>query len=977
MKRTIAIAALAISGAALVPTVALAQTPLTYTAGDLFLGVRASGGTGSDKDYLVNLGQASTVVSGSVSTSGIQADLDATFPGWASRSNVVWSISGTPGNTAAVGSDPAGTVYVTKQANTGAWLRKSDATQQGPSLKIKTMGRYFLNSGTSTVNNSTANNPTGLVQDKTATNSYASYQPGGTLANSGPLPGISFAQYNPTIEGTAAQTLELYRIVPASGADIDTPAQLVGLVSLAANGSVSVHPASTSGTAAVEFFASSYSVNEDAGTLSVTVIRTGNTSSAADVTVTAVDGSALAGTDFSSFSQAISFAAGETAKTASISITRRTGPQADRSFSLTFTSPGSGVTASGSATVTIKDVDAAPAQFGSATFAFNGLKPDGTPNLSLSIPVTRDNAVGGAVSYTVTAPTAAFAVANAGTQLKAPTDFTFSPSTVSFGAGETSKNVTVALNVAAKNPGYFKLSLAGVSGSTVGTNANATVKVLKKDAAKPVITITAGTPNASGVADFSVKIVEESADPLAVFTVSVPSAIPAISYTVIPSATITGTNVTIPFTATQFQNGNNVITVTARDSSNNLSVATKTVAFNNAALGASVAGIYEGAVVPAGTATNDNAGFFTATINANTTLTGKISLSGVTVAFKGLLKNDGSANFQLTSGFTSDLSVIDVTEFESFLGALSFKANENGAEDYITGDLKTTAGGTSVATISAKVAKLGTLTAPRAQSALPTDLLNATTKGIYTLRVASKAQTPSVALTSYPQGDGVATLTLQNTGLAAIKGTLADGTAFTAGGRLVSDSTGNYLTVYSNLYRKQGSLTGTVKFDTTGAIELTGSDLLWIRPAQNRARYYPAGWANGIKVDVEGDRYSTASLNFGQSASGTTANTTLTFTGTVDGATGSQTLAPRISTAGVPIVLPLGSTYTLKVAAATGLVTGTFINTSNSNKVNTFNAVIITKPTTTTGAGYGYFLTVPDAAIGASGFSGAVDLTAP
>ena len=56
---------------------------------------------------------------------------------------------------------------------------------------------------------------------------------------------------------------------------------------------------------------------------------------------------------------------------------------------------------------------------------------------------------------------------------------------------------------------------------------------------------------------------------------------------------------------------------------------------------------------------------------------------------------------------------------------------------------------------------------------------------------------------------------------------------------------------------------------------------------------------------------------------------------------------------------------TLKVAAATGLVTGTFVNPDNGNKVNTFNAVILTKPTTTTGAGYGYFLTVPAAAIGA------------
>ena len=64
----------------------------------------------------------------------------------------------------------------------------------------------------------TANSPVGVIQNVSDSASYASYQPGGTALNSG---GISFAYWNPTIEGdfgagAGLAALDLFRMAPGS-----------------------------------------------------------------------------------------------------------------------------------------------------------------------------------------------------------------------------------------------------------------------------------------------------------------------------------------------------------------------------------------------------------------------------------------------------------------------------------------------------------------------------------------------------------------------------------------------------------------------------------------------------------------------------------------------------------------------------------------------------------------------------------------
>jgi hypothetical protein len=91
----------------------------TYTAGDMLLGFRATGGTGLTTDYIINLGSSTTIRDASVGTSlgTYGTDLVATFgAGWATRSDLSWGLIterqafSTFGNSL-VNGDPGGTLY--------------------------------------------------------------------------------------------------------------------------------------------------------------------------------------------------------------------------------------------------------------------------------------------------------------------------------------------------------------------------------------------------------------------------------------------------------------------------------------------------------------------------------------------------------------------------------------------------------------------------------------------------------------------------------------------------------------------------------------------------------------------------------------------------------------------------------------------------------------------------------------------------
>ncbi len=194
-----AVGLLAVASVLAVPFTHAATT--SYSDGDLFLGFRAAGGS---QDYLLDIGQIDQFLNNpapfTLSLGDIGADLTTVFGSdWYTRTDLYFSVIG--GSSLGLGADPANTLYTTKVS--GTWTRRSDGAQASTTSLIASLGGNYDG------NTSTVNSPVGLIQNSSDQNSYASFQPGGTLANSG---GISFGAFNPSNEGNPNQTLLLERL---------------------------------------------------------------------------------------------------------------------------------------------------------------------------------------------------------------------------------------------------------------------------------------------------------------------------------------------------------------------------------------------------------------------------------------------------------------------------------------------------------------------------------------------------------------------------------------------------------------------------------------------------------------------------------------------------------------------------------------------------------------------------------------------
>jgi hypothetical protein len=210
---------------------AFAERALTYNDGDLVLGFRATDRT---NDYLVNIGQPAQFVKvapGStfqIDLGNASADLTTAFGSdWftridpkTGRNAVLWSVVG--GRQVAASGDPANTLYSTNPSST-PWARHSDTAHSFTTSLIMALGNTL--SG----NNSTTNNLSGLIQNAVSSNSYATFQPGGTNSR-----GISFQTWNPANEAVPVNQLFFNRITPGSGA-----ATALGVFTLSSGGQLS------------------------------------------------------------------------------------------------------------------------------------------------------------------------------------------------------------------------------------------------------------------------------------------------------------------------------------------------------------------------------------------------------------------------------------------------------------------------------------------------------------------------------------------------------------------------------------------------------------------------------------------------------------------------------------------------------------------------------------------------------------------
>src|SRR5207237_906603 len=109
----------------------------------------------------------------------------------------------------------------------------------------------------------------------------------------------------------------------------------------------------------VQFSAGAYNVAENGGNVTITVTRTGGADGAITVQYATSDGTAKAPQNYIATSGTLSFAAGDTSKSFTVSIVDNSRPDGDKTFNLTLSGPAGGAVLGsvGTAVMTITDDD--------------------------------------------------------------------------------------------------------------------------------------------------------------------------------------------------------------------------------------------------------------------------------------------------------------------------------------------------------------------------------------------------------------------------------------------------------------------------------------------------------------------------------------------------------------------------------------------------------------------------------------------
>src|SRR5262249_21162935 len=125
----------------------------------------------------------------------------------------------------------------------------------------------------------------------------------------------------------------------------------------------------------VQFNNATYSVIENGGTATITVTRAGGSSGSVTVNYATSNGTATAGSDYTTTSGTLTFADGETSKTFTVPIIDDTAVEGNETINLTLSSPGGAALGSQStAVLTIQDDDVAQPgvlQFSASAYTVN------------------------------------------------------------------------------------------------------------------------------------------------------------------------------------------------------------------------------------------------------------------------------------------------------------------------------------------------------------------------------------------------------------------------------------------------------------------------------------------------------------------------------------------------------------------------------------------------------------------------------
>ena len=337
-----------------------------------------------------------------------------------------------------------------------------------------TVNRTGGTSGAVSVSYATANGTAVAGTDYTASSGTLSWAAGDSTAKTISVPVIDEQLTS------GSKTFGVTLSAPTGGAALGTPS--TATVTITDNDVVP-------GT--IQLSASGYSTSESAGTVTLTVNRTGGTSGAVSVSYATSNGTAVAGTDYTAASGTLSWAAGDnTAKTISVPVTDEHLTSGSKTFGVTLSAATGGATLGtpSTATVTITDNDVVPGTIQLSASSYSTSESAGTVTLQ----VNRTGGTSGAVSVS-------YATSN-GTAA-AGTDYTASSGTLSWAAGDnTAKTISVPVTDEHLTSGSktFGVTLsAPTGGATLGAPSTATVTITDNDVVPGTIQLSASSYSTS------------------------------------------------------------------------------------------------------------------------------------------------------------------------------------------------------------------------------------------------------------------------------------------------------------------------------------------------------------------------------------------------------------------------------------------------------------------------------------------------
>ncbi len=365
-----------------------------------------------------------------------------------------------PRSGASLGTPSSALVTITGEgttANAGDLALSSSSysvPQTAPSVTV-TVNRMDSSSGPASTQYTTASGTATAGTYYQATSGTLQWASGNSTPQTFKVPIISAAPF------TGNKTFSVALTDPSTGASVASPGQAT--VTIAGSGTAPVGSLALSG--------STYTVAQGAGSLVVTVDRTGGSSGAASVNYATSNGSAVAGTDYTAENGTLNWADGDaSAQTFTVPVSNATPFSGNKSFDVTLSGATGATLASPSTATASITGDAAAAtgslQFSASTYSVSQSSGDAT------VTVSRTGGSAGSISV-------AYATSS-GTAVSG-TDFTATSGTLDWADGSSSSE-TVEIPVSTATPfagsKTFTVTLSDpTSGATLGSPSGTTVTI--------------------------------------------------------------------------------------------------------------------------------------------------------------------------------------------------------------------------------------------------------------------------------------------------------------------------------------------------------------------------------------------------------------------------------------------------------------------------------------------------------------------